>query len=446
MKITNNYLRIIHSFPVIILLVLVPFFSFSQEIETLSQEEKKLVVDSIATLMKDKYVFPDIGKDMADVIENNFEAGKYDGIDGYIAFGEALTSDLRSVSSDRHIGVRYSPERIAMYKKAETDSTNTELEEYTRRVNEANNYYFKEIKILPGNVGYLKFNRFADASVAGPTAIAALNFLAHTDGLIIDLRENGGGSPSMIQLMTSYFFEEPEHLNSFYIREGDKTNQFWTLPYIPGPKMTNTDIYVLTSNYTFSGAEEFTYNLKNLERATIVGETTGGGAHPVEMHIINDHYAISIPFGRAINPITKTNWEGTGVEPDVKVDKEKAFDVAYQMALEKQIAKEDLKELKSEANWTLDEIKAKQKPFVLSDKAMKEYAGNFGPRTISLENGELYYQRESRPKMKMIPMKEDVFRFDDIDYFRLRYIRENGKIIAVEGMYDDGRTDRNEKS
>lgn len=412
----------------------------------LTKQEKAQVVDSITRFMADKYVFPDMGKKMGDLITQNLKDGAYENISNPQDFAGKLTEDLRTVNNDRHIGVQYNPEYIAMMKKANADENNKELEEYEKRRSEYSNYNFKEVKILPGNVGYLKFNSFQDASNAGPTAIAAMNFLAHTDALIIDLTDNGGGSPSLIQLITTYFFEEPEHLNSFYIREGDKTEQFWTLPYVPGPKMTKTDIYVLTSGYTFSGAEEFTYNLKNLKRATIVGETTGGGAHPVDMHIINDHFGISIPFGKAVNPVTNTNWEGTGVEPDVKVTRDKAMETAYMLALEKRLEQEEDKEIRHSLAWTIDGIKARQNPVTVEEKTMKLYVGVYGPRKITLENGELYYQRENRPKMKMVPMKDDMFMFNDIDYFRVKFIKEGNKVVALEGNYDNGRTDRNDKS
>jgi hypothetical protein len=412
----------------------------------ISSDEKSQVVDSIATFMTDFYVFPDKGKEMGDLVLQNLTQGKYDQITDHQEFSMILSQDLQSVNGDRHINVRYSPEMIAMYRAAEADSNNTELEEFQKKRAESMNFNFKELKILPGNVGYLKFNSFMDASMAGPTAIAAMNFLAYTDALIIDLRDNGGGSPSLIQLISSYFFEEPEHLNSFYIREGDQTHQFWTLPYVPGNKMLDTDIYVLTSSYTFSGAEEFTYNLKNMKRATIVGETTGGGAHPVSPHIINDHFAINIPFGKAVNPITNSNWEGTGIEPHIKTSKAEAYEKAYLLALEKLIKNETDEEAKLGLKWVHEGLKAKLNPVLIDEKTMKSYVGVYGPRKITLENGELFYQREDRPKMKMIPMNEDTFMFDDIEYFRLKVILENGKAVAVEGHYDNGRTDQNNKT
>lgn len=433
----------------LVLTLILAFFrvGFSQETEIrIDADEQELVIDSIAKFMKDKYVFPDKGKEMGDLVSKNLKEGKYDGITNPREFADKLSEDLLTINNDRHIGVRYMPERIAMMKKADEDENNKELEEFEKRQREFSNFYFKEIKMLPGNVGYLKFNGFMEASVAGPTAVAAMNFLAHADALIIDLRDNGGGSPSLIQLITTYFFDDSEHLNSFYIREGDKMDQFWTLTYVPGERMLETDLYVLTSSRTFSGAEEFTYNLKNMERAVIVGETTGGGAHPVSSYIINDNFMVRVPFGKAVNPISETNWEGAGVEPDIKTTKEEALDMAYMMALDSLLKKEGDEDIKYGIAWAVDGLKAKFDPITLDEKTMKNYVGVYGPRKLTLEDGNLYYQREDRPKMKLIPMKEDLFMVKEIDYFRLKIIIEDGKAVAVEGHYDNGTVDRHDKS
>jgi C-terminal processing protease CtpA/Prc len=161
-----------------------------------------------------------------------------------------------------------------------------------------------------------------------------MNLLAHTDALIIDLRKNTGGSPTMIALLSTFLFgPEPVHLNSFYDRSGDKTSQTWTLPYVPGQRTPDKPVFVLTSNRTFSAAEEFTYNLKNLKRATIIGEKTGGGAHPGGDISVTPHFRVFVPVGRAINPISGTNWEGTGIEPDIAVPEAGALDYAYRLAL-----------------------------------------------------------------------------------------------------------------
>jgi len=412
----------------------------------LSSEEKTQVVDSIALFMTERYVFPEEGKQMGELVTKNLKDGRYDDISDPVAFSQQLSQDLLTVNNDRHIGVMFVPERIAMMQAALEDENNTELEDLDRRMAEFSNYDFKEIKILPGNVGYLKFNSFQDASVAGPTAVAAMNFLAHTDALIIDLTDNGGGSPSLIQLITTYLFEYPQHLNSFYYREADETRQFWTLTHVPGDRMPETDIYVLTSSRTFSGAEEFSYNLRNLERATLVGEITGGGAHPVAGYIINDNFMVRVPFGRAVNPISETNWEGVGVEPHIKTSKDKAFDVAYMMALDSLMKSEENENIKAGLQWAYDGLKAKNDPITLDEQTLMKYVGTYGPRKVTFEDGALYYQREERPKMKMIPLTETIFGFADLDYFRLEIVMENDKAVAVKGNYEGGRTDRNERT
>ena len=239
------------------------------------------------------------------------------------------------------------------------------MENYQRFVRQIN-FGFEKIERLQGNIGYIDLRGFSDPEAGVETVAAAMNFIGNTDALIFDLRQNGGGSPEMVALICSYLFgEKPVHLNSLYWRKGDKTDEFWTKASVAGKRYGETkDVYVLTSNRTFSGAEEFSYNLKNLKRATIIGETTGGGAHPGGMYRINDHFGAFVPIGRAISPITKTNWEGTGVEPDVKVPKELALKTAYLMALNKvaektadEQRKKALKELSDQTQKEIEDLK-----------------------------------------------------------------------------------------
>ena len=281
-----------------------------------------------------------IGKDL----ENKLKKKEYDGIGTIEEFTRRLTEDMEAIAHDGHLWIR--PAREEELSRAQNDEpTDDEIAAINAR-RAYQNFGFEKVERLPGNIGYLKFNMFFDAAVAGGTAIAAMNFLENCDAIIIDLRDNGGGYPSMIQLISSYFFEEPTHLNTFYVRRSDEYNQFWTQAYVEGKRMAEVPLYVLTSNRTFSGAEEFTYNMKNLERGTIIGETTGGGAHPTNLHIFADtRVAASIPFGRAVNPITNTNWEGTGIEPHIQVPRDDALDVAKVEAMKKliEIADEEWK-------------------------------------------------------------------------------------------------------
>jgi len=293
------------------------------------------VIDGAIAQLNEFYVFPETAKKMGDAIKARQKKGEYDSITDGDAFARMLTDNFQEVSHDKHLHVNFSPAPIPDRPAGPPDAN--ERARY-RKDMERMNCGFDKVEILSGNVGYLKFNMFADPEVCGPTAVAAMNFLANVDAIIFDLRENHGGDPTMIAFLSTYLFSESTHLNDLWERKDDSTNQYWTLPYVPGKRLDGP-AYVLTSKQTFSGAEEFSYNLKNLKRATIIGETTGGGAHPVSGHRIDDHFRIGVPFARAINPISKTNWEGTGVEPDVKVPAADALATAQRLAAEKLASK-----------------------------------------------------------------------------------------------------------
>ncbi|MBN2345839.1 MAG: S41 family peptidase [Candidatus Aminicenantes bacterium] len=405
--------------------------------------ERHAVVNAAADALAKQYVFPDVARRMGDLIRRNLKSGKYEALSDPWAFAERLTADLRSISRDRHLGVRFAPERIKEI-RTPNEAKKKAAEEFQKKLNRMENHGFREVKILEGNVGYLKFDFFSAAADSFPVAAGAMAFLANCDALVIDLRENGGGSPEMIQFLSSYFFSgEPRHLNSFYYRLGEKTEQYWTQVHVPGQRRPDLDLYVLTSGRTFSGAEEFTYNLKNMKRATIVGETSGGGAHPVRMEILSDRFAMGVPYARAVNPISQTNWEGTGVEPDVQVPAGQALDKAHALALEKLAANEKDERIQKGYQWALEGLKSGMNLVILPEELLKSYAGGYGPRKITFENGSLYYQREEGAKMRMIPMGEELFRFAEIDYFRLRIVKADGRVTGVEGRYNDGSVDFN---
>ena len=259
---------------------------------------------------------------MEEALRARLKNGDFDKLDAAPAFAQAVSKTLSRGEQGRayrlrlqsragrgHPAPRWARARRRRRRSASAGSSNA------RR----NNFGFRKVERLAGNIGYLDFRGFASPDQAGATAIAAMNFLAYCDAIIVDLRQNGGGDPAQIQLISSYFFDEPVHLNDLYARAKDTTENYWTLPYVPGPKAAGADLYILTSARTFSGAEEFTYNMKNLKRATVIGETTGGGAHPTGTRIVQTDFILRVPFARAINPVSKTNWEGTGVAPDIAV-------------------------------------------------------------------------------------------------------------------------------
>ncbi len=400
------------------------------------------IVNSVSASLNENYVFPDVAKKMEASIRQKLKAGAYDKITQSAELADALTADLQAVSKDKHLRIRYAPAQPpGMDPKAPVDPA---AREQMRRELASVNFGFEKVERLAGNVGYLDLRGFMEAEQAGETAIAAMNFLAHSDAVIIDLRKNGGGSPSMVQLITSYFLEEPTHLNSFYIRKGNTTQQFWTSAHVAGKRMSDVPVYVLTSQRTFSAAEEFTYNLKNLKRATIVGETTGGGAHPVRPHFLADvHLLAVIPFGRAVNPITGINWEGTGVTPDIQSPADKALEAAHRDALKKLQDKAQDAERKQQLAWALQKVEALATPVTLSAEVLKSFAGSYGRTTLSYENGSLWVLWPGL-KLRAVPMTADTFMLDDgMDIFRFRMETDaSGKVTGLTALYDDGRTER----
>jgi C-terminal processing protease CtpA/Prc len=322
---------------------------------TIDAATRKQVIDNALKRLNDAYVFPEVAQAMEKAVRDRAAKGEYDQITSAQAFAQKLTSDLQAVSKDKHLRVRYSHQPIPE-RGQRREPTSEEREQYRRQQSWMNSA-FERVERLPGNIGYIEFRGFADPEIGADTVAAAMNFVANTDALIIDLRRNGGGRPDMVALICSYLFgTEPVHLNSLYWREGNRTEEFWTRKEVAGKRYLNKDVYVLTSNRTFSGAEEFTYNLKNLKRATVVGETTGGGAHPGGFNRLHEHFGMFVPTGRAISPITKTNWEGTGVKPDVEVPADQALHVARLAALKKQHANVKDAELKGAIQAEIDRV------------------------------------------------------------------------------------------
>jgi len=303
------------------------------------------IVTKALELLRANYVFPEQAGQAATAIEARLEAGEYDDLDE-ITLTERLTRDLQEITGDRHLRVVLGggpgPRRQRIGEPEEPkDHEARRLA--MRRMGRLDNFGIRQVERLDGNVGYLDVRRVAVPANAGPAIGAAMELVAGTYALIIDLRHNGGGAPEGVVFWCSYLLDErPTHLNDIFHADTGETRQFWALPYVPGTRYLDRPVFVLTSGRTFSGGEDFAYTLQALGRATVVGETTGGGAHPTRGFPISAAVHIGIPFARSVNPVTGTNWQGTGVVPDVPADAEQAYDVAYARALEKVLTMDDV--------------------------------------------------------------------------------------------------------
>ena len=311
------------------------------------------IVTTAMSLLRANYVFPEVAEQAAVAVEARLAAGEYDDLDE-ITLTDLVTTHLQEITGDKHLRLRLGggppPDRgpgpggPGLPGPDGTEPKDHEARRLAmRRMGRLDNFGIRRVERLDGNVGYLDVRRVAVPANAGPAIAAAMELVAGTYALIIDLRHNGGGSPEGVTFWCSYLLDEkPIHLNDIFHADTGETRQFWTLPYVPGTRYVDRPVYVLTSSRTFSGGEEFCYNLQALGRAELIGETTGGGAHPTRGFPISRAVHIGIPFARSVNPVTGTNWQGTGVVPDVAVPEAEAYDVAYGKALRHVLAMDDV--------------------------------------------------------------------------------------------------------
>jgi hypothetical protein len=418
------------------------------ELPAIDAATRAAIVDSITAAIDSIYVLEEPARRIVAGLRKNLANGDYDELTDPAAFAQKLYEDAQAISHDGHFRIAAMRPLDPAVAEAQRDEDPADVER-RRRLRRARNYGFKKVEILSGGVGYLRFDQFAHGDEAFAAAAAAMNFLANSNAVILDLRYNGGGSASMIRFICGYLFEENAHLINWDIRAENKTVQSYSADYVPGRRITEQPVYILASGNTFSAAEEFTFDLRNLERATVVGDTTGGGGHTVASLIFDfDSFRIGmrIPYGRAYNPENNEGWEGVGVLPHIAVPAEQALDAAHAEALRKLIEAEEDEQIIAGYRWGLTDLESRLNPIELPKKQMEQYVGVYGPRRIFIEDGVLYYQREDRPRYRMEPMGEDLFRVGDLDFFRIRFQRNKaGKGVKIIGLYDDGSSDEHER-
>ncbi|WP_078030876.1 S41 family peptidase [Massilia sp. KIM] len=294
---------------------------------TMTAASRQELIDKLSATIEQRYVFPDVGREIAARLRERQRSGAYDGIASASRLTQVLSQEMQALSKDRHLRVVYSDEPV-LVRRAQAASTPEEAARQLEALR-ARNFGVERIERLPLNIGYLALDGFAPAQQSAETIAAAMTVLAHTDALIIDLRNNGGGDAAASTQLASYLLERRSHLADFRYRDGNRVEQRWSLGVLPGPRYgASKPVSILTSKDSFSAAEDFAYALKNLKRATVVGETTGGGANAGDHLPLLPHFAAFVPLSRLVSPVTGTNWEGVGVTPDVAVCAADALRVA----------------------------------------------------------------------------------------------------------------------
>jgi hypothetical protein len=345
----------------VVLSTLLSFSAVAAEGIALNTAGRAAVVQTLVTKMNATYIEPAVAERVGAAIAKKNAEGGYTSATTAQAFSEMLAKDLRDLSGDLHFGARvdesfrertddFVPSRAAMI----------EAREWAER----RGFEIEKVERLPGNVGYIELRGFGSPEFVGPAYTAAMSLMAGTEALILDLRRNGGGSPNSVAYLMSHFFPSGDlrHLNDLYDRTTNSTWQSWTVATVA--QRYDKPVYVLTSARTFSGGEECAYDFQTQKRGTLVGETTGGGANPVRPFSVGHGIVVAIPFGRAINPITKTSWEHVGVKPDIAVPAAQALQTAHVAILRKLVssAKEDAERTKLQRVLAMVEKGEAEKP------------------------------------------------------------------------------------
>ncbi|MCU0292422.1 MAG: S41 family peptidase [Thermoanaerobaculaceae bacterium] len=389
-----------------------------------SADEKRQAVAELATTLRARYAIGDTAETVAKAIEDRLARGGYDALTDAQAFADAIEADLRAVTRDRHMrfGVAPPPEPTpapgAPTAPGTTSAADAERTAWLARMR-SGNYGLPRAEVLPGNVGYLEVRRFQPPDLAGDTIAAAIAYLANCDAVIVDLRNCRGGSAHVMPMFTGYFLARPTSLYDMVFRGDSFTERFWSAAWLPGKRLAEVPMYILTSSYTFSGAEALAYRFKVLKRATIVGETTGGGANAGGILDVAPGFRVWMPMGRPVDRTTGTNWEGTGVEPDIRTSAREALAAGHAEAIKVLKGRAATEEEKARLDFALERAGGRHHPPSLGAQDLERLAGAYGPYRVWVEGDQLRVQRADEEPYLLVPLGRTVFASETDDPVRV---------------------------
>ncbi|MDK2125355.1 S41 family peptidase [Parachitinimonas caeni] len=293
-------------------------------------ENLKELITNLRNEILLRYVFPEIAESINQYLESKLDEGGYSTFHQPEDLADAITADLQRISNDEHLRVRYFPEAHQPETEGETIYEQNNRQAHVENIS----FGIAKIEFLEGNIGYIDIRELVEHARSAEYISAAMTLLSKSKALIIDLRKCCGGDPATVAWLCSYFFKERTALSALHIRDQGIVEQYHTYDWVPGQRFgEEKPIYLLLAHYTFSGAEMLAYDLQTRGRATLIGETTGGGAHACKFHWPTPHFSLLLPGARPINPITQSNWEKTGVTPDIEVNANDALTTAHELAL-----------------------------------------------------------------------------------------------------------------
>ncbi len=434
---------------VLVFFLLFPIFSihlFGQNTKNLDLQTKNIVIENTCKCLNQNYVFPDKANLIIDFIKQQNQNGAYDTCRTPNELTRQINKDIRSIYNDKHLRIDYDVDlekdikAFISSKKSANEIIKEDIEKDKKK-----NFHFRKVEILPSNIGYLQLNGFAvPCRSTSKTIHAAMQFVANTDALIIDLRNNFGGNGKVAGEILSYFFDKKTYTG----RSFNKIENKWHKQYIDND-ITKTKglvmkmpLYILTSQRTFSAAEGFAYNLQHLKNATIIGEKTRGGAHLTRSFSLGNGFVGFIPYSRFESVITKTDWEGTGVTPTIIIPENDCLFTAQNKILENKKNNTTSEIEKNQVTYLINFLASKHKKFTTNDDIILKFLGEYEYFEVTLEGNQLFFMDKKNFKHpeKMIAITDTIYQIGE-DYQIEFLIDKGGFCISMKMAWDDGYTE-----
>lgn len=392
------------------LILLIAVTINAEQNQALTKDEVKTVVMKVAKHLKDSYVFEKEGQLYYDGLVKELEKKIFDDIKSPGSLASLITDSLDEVFYDAHLSVGYYPPRAG--EKAAEELPEALKHKRWLAQKQKENWGFEELKFLEDGLAYTKINYFDGSPQAFEKAVAMMGYIDGCTGLVIDLRTTWGGDGRMGLFLSSYFIPGRERwLLSHVNRSEGKNNQEWSLPFVPGKKQEKIPVYLLVSSRTFSAAEAFAYAMKSIDRAVLIGETTGGGAHAGTYKPLGHHLQLFLPAGQILSPITKTNWEGKGVKPHINSSRREALKVAVKEHAKYLNKNDEDKTYSVKLEWQKQHFEAlKGKTTKLKAEALRNCTGQYADKhRIDILNGSLVYTSPEGKLFSLAYLKDDTF-------------------------------------
>jgi Peptidase family S41 len=401
--------------------------------QTLDREGQRELVSRLEVALRQNYVVPDRIPAISAELDRRVQSGSIDSAD----FAASLSQGLVKASNDLHFSVAFDPVEVAADRRAKADGEASTQAQRERE--QAANFGFRDARRLDGDLAYVRFDFFADPQYAQETAAGAMRFAEGAKGLIFDLRYNNGGVLEMAQFLMSYLYpagKEQEFFDYNYNDEGVRVERSqWSLAAVPGQRSADIPVVVLTGSTSFSAAEWMAFSLQRLGRATVIGERTAGGAHPVTRVPIDDRFMLQVPFGEIRDPVNREDFESVGVAPDLVVPASDALLAAQKFLLQSRAAAGD-----ADAQWALIPVEFAISGETMSGTELDEAVGIYEGRTLRRTATGLAYHWRDRFVLALDPIGKDLFAVEGTDDYRFRLVRENGVVSAVEREWKSGET------